>query len=183
MPSLHTIMTSTIRLPWSFLCSLLLWVLPGCGIYSFTGANIAPDVKTYSVTNLVDRSGAGPPTLSQTMTEKLRDYIQSNTSLAGVPSNGDIQYEGSITGYTLMPLAAQASQPGQPDVAAQTRLTITLNIKFTNTKDPDATVEQAYSFYADFPQTTPLASVQNQLIETIADQIMLDIFNKTLANW
>lgn len=162
---------------------LFMVLMSSCGIYSFTGASISPDIKTYSVANLVDRSGAGPPTLSQLMSEKLRDYIQTNTSLSGVRSGGDIQYEGSITGYTLTPLAAQASQPGQPDVAAQTRLTITVQIKFINTKDADGNVDQSYSFYADFPQTTPLQTVQNQLIETISDQLMLDIFNKTLANW
>ena len=161
----------------------LIFFLGGCKYYSFTGANISPDVKTISVTNFVDRSGGGPPTLSQTFTEKLRDYYQKNTSLTGVQANGDLQLEGSITGFALTPIAAQASNPNQPDVAAQTRLTITVSVKYANLKDPSVNFEQPFSFYADFPQATPLASVQTELIETISDQIMLDIFNKTVANW
>lgn len=158
--------------------------LTACRYYSFTGANISPDTKTISIANFVDRSGGGPPTLSQTVTEKLRDYFQKNaSSLTGVTNNGDLQFEGSITGFTLTPIAAQASNPSQPDVAAQTRLTITIAVKFINTKDKEASFEQPFSFYADFPQATPLATVQNQLIDTILDQIMLDIFNKSVANW
>ncbi len=166
-----------------YVWALLLLSLGGCKYYSFTGANISPDIKTISIGNFVDRSGGGPPTLSQLFTEKARDYFQRNTSLSGVSSNGDLQIEGSITGYSLTPIAAQASNPNQPDVAAQTRLTITVMVKYANTKDTEANFEQPFSFYADFPQATPLASIQNQLIETISDQIMLDIFNKTVANW
>lgn len=162
---------------------LLVMNLTGCKYYSFTGANISPDTKTISVSNFVDRSGGGPPTLSQTFTEKLRDYFQRNTSLTNVQTAGDLQFEGSITGYALTPIAAQASDPSRPDVAAQTRLTITVTVKFVNTKDPETNFEQPFSFYADFPQSTPLASVQNELIETITDQIMLDIFNRSVANW
>lgn len=170
---------------WRFVLvfAMLGLMLNGCKYYSFTGANISPDTKTISVANFVDRSGGGPPTLSQTFTEKLRDYFQRNTSLTNVQSAGDLQFEGSITGYALTPIAAQASDPSRPDVAAQTRLTITVTVKFVNTKDPDTNFEQPFSFYADFPQSTPLASVQNELIETITDQIMLDIFNRSVANW
>lgn len=163
----------------------LLWLLvigactlSGCKWYSFTGASISPDIKTISISNFLDRSGLGPPTLSQNFTEKLRDYYQRNTSLAQVKSNGDLKLEGSIIGYTVTPLAATAQQ-----IASQNRLTITVQVKYINTKDKEGNVEQNFSFYADFPQELGLSSVERNLIETISDQIILDIFNKTVANW
>lgn len=154
-----------------------------CKYYSFTGANISPDVKSISIETFVDKSGGGPATLSQFFSERLRDYYQRNTNLSVKTSGGDLQIEGSITGYTLAPLAPTAPAPGRPDIASQTRLTITVQVKYINTKDEDQNFEAPFSFYADFPQSTPLSSVQNQLIETITDQIALDIFNKTVANW
>lgn len=157
---------------------LLMLILPGCGIYSFTGTNISPDVKSISIANFIDRSGLGPPYLSQRFSEKLRDYYQRNTNLILARSKGDLQVEGNITGYALSPVAATVAE-----VASSTRLTITIQVRFANLKDDTQNLENSFSFYKDFPSNTSLQSVEQQYIEDITDQIILDIFNKTVANW
>lgn len=162
--------------------SLVLWVLclalPGCGIYSFTGTNISPDVKTVSIQTFVDRSGGGPPNLSQTFSEKARDYFQRNSGLSVIGKDGDLQLEGAITGYQLSPVNTSASE-----VAEQTRLTITVQVKYINLKDETQNFENSFSFFADFPRSANLSTVEAGLIDQISDQIILDIFNKTVANW
>ncbi|MES2387541.1 MAG: LptE family protein [Bacteroidota bacterium] len=159
---------------------MLIWlpVMQGCHVYSFTGTNISPDVKSISVSNFVDRSGLGPPYLSQRFSEKLRDYFQRNTGLALIRTNGDLQVEGNITGYSVSPVAPTAQQ-----VAAQTRLTITVQLRFSNLRDEEQNIDQSFSFYKDFPANVNLQDVQAAYIDEITDQLILDIYNKTVANW
>lgn len=164
-----------------FLLLLIPFLLSSCGIYSFTGASVSPDTKTISILNFDDRSASGPTFLAQAFTEKAREYFQRNTSLALVNREGDLNLEGSIMQYNLTPVAPVGAQGVER--AAQTRLTIGVKVKFTNSKDSKQNFEQVFSFYQDFDQAKSFASVERELIETISDQIVLDIFNKSLANW
>lgn len=168
-----------------FFLSLL---LGGCGVYSFTGANISPDIKTISIQTFYDEVGTGPPNLSQLFTEKIRDYYQQNTSLTLVPNEGDLQLEGSITGYRLTPMAPRASGSqnfNDADIAALQRLTITIRVTYLNTQDDSYDFEgQNFSFYQDYdPEKEDFNSIEATLVEEIYDAIILDIFNASVANW
>ena len=157
---------------------LISFSLSGCGIYSFTGSALSPDIKTISIETFPDRSNGGPSYISQVFTDKAREYFQSNSKLAILQSNGDLQITGYISGYTLSPVA-----PTGNNVAAKTRLTITVKVKYQNTKNEENDFEQDFSFFSDFDQTQTLSAVERGKIEEISDQILLDIFNKTIANW
>jgi hypothetical protein len=159
--------------------------LSGCGIYSFSGASISPDIKTISIESFYNDTGMGPPNLSQLFTEKIKDYYQQNTSLAIVKSDGDLHLEGSISRWDLSPMAPTSSgDPNIPDVAGLMRLTITVQAEYTNSQDDTFNFKKSFSFYDDFnPNTQTLSAIENQLIETIFDQIILDIFNSSVANW
>jgi len=171
-----------------FLAILLLIFLAGCGVYSFTGANISPDVKTISIQTFYDEVGTGPPNLSQLFTEKIKDYYQQNTSLSLVSNEGDLQLEGSIVGYTLTPMAPKSSGSqtvADADIAALQRLTITVNVTYVNTQDDTFDFQgQRFSFYQDYdPEKQDFNSIEADLVEEIYDAIVLDIFNATVANW
>ena len=171
-----------------FIGAFLLIFLAGCGVYSFTGANIAPGTNTISIQKFFDEVGTGPPNLSQLFTEKIRDYYQQNTSLTIVPEEGDLQVEGSIVGYRLSPMAPRASGSQNfedTDIAALTRLTITVRVTYLSTQDDTFDFEgQNFSFYLDYdPERQDFNSIEAELVEEIYDQIILDIFNATVANW
>jgi len=158
----------------------------GCGVYSFTGTTLPPTIKTLSVGDFFNETDGSPANLGQTFTNSLRDYFQSNSSLIIVQDEGDIQLEGTITGYRLSPIAPTASRLGNSSVttASMTRLTITVKTAYTNTVDEDQSFNRDFSFYADFDSNTEsLASVENDLIQTIFEQIIQDIFNATVAVW
>jgi hypothetical protein len=167
---------------------IILVFLVGCGVYSFTGANISPNVRTISIQTFFDEVGTGPPNLSQLFTEKIRDYYQQNTSLSIVPNEGDLQLEGSIVGYALTPMAPRSggSQNFEDaDIAALQRLTITVNVTYVNTQDDSFDFDgQRFSFYVDYdPEQQDFNSIEAELVEEIYDAIVLDIFNATVANW
>ena len=153
--------------------------MQGCKVsYNFNGASIAADVKTFSVQNFPNYAPTVQPTLSQTFTEKMKNKFLAQTNLKLIDKNGDIDFGGSITGYAVAPTAIQGN-----DIAANNRLTITVKVKFTNTKDEKQNFETSFSRFADYPSTKDLVTVETTLIQTITDQLIDDIFNKSVSNW
>lgn len=162
---------------------LLMFVLTGCGNYTFTGTNTA--AKTISVQLFFNDSGQGPANLSQLFTEELRDYYQRNTSLNIVDNEGELQVDGSIVSYYTAPVAPRATGSDlTSDVAGATRLTVSIQVNFLNTLNEEEDFTRNFQFYADFDsQTSTLTAEEDQLIETIFEQVVFDIFNATVANW
>ena len=118
------------------------------------------------------------PTLSQSFTTGLKDKIQSQTPLTIVNRQGDYEFEGEITGYSVAPVAIQGN-----DVAAMNRLTITVRVRFTNKFDETQNFDQSFSRYADYASSRNLSSVEGTLVSEICDALTDDIFNKAFVNW
>ncbi len=149
-----------------------------CKIYSFTGTTLSNDLKTISIQNFVMNTAGGPPNLSLSFAEKLKEYYQRNTNLKIKPNDADLLLEGAITGYELSPVSATSG-----DKAAMNRLTIKVEIRFVNRQDDSQSFEKEFSFYQDFPQEQILSQVENTLVPKIIDQLVLNIFNDTAAQW
>lgn len=160
--------------------SLAILLLASCTIsYKFNGASINYNlVKTISVSDFPIRAALVYPPLADVFTNSLKDAYTQQTALQMVDANGDLQVEGEITGYDLTPQAV-----GTDAYATQTRLTITVKVRFTNTKEPQYDFDRTFSAYQDFSSTQMLTDVQDQLIETITDELVDLIFNATVANW
>lgn len=123
------------------------------------------------------------PSLSQTFTEALKGKILRSTPLDLLRPIGDVNFEGTITQYNVAPVAIASGGDQNRGQANQTRLTITVQVKFTNTKDDKLSFDQSFSRFADFPKNQSLASVQSQLIQSITDELIDDIFNRAFSNW
>ena len=159
--------------------AIIILSLHGCKInYSLTGASIDPEVKTVSVQYFPNYAPLVQPTLSQAFTESLKDKFLSETNLVLVDGTGDMNFEGTITGYSISPIAIKANE-----TAALNRLTITINVKFTNTKDEKQNFESAFTRHEDYESSLDLSSVEEGLIKQINDQLVEVIFNKAAVNW
>ena len=152
--------------------------LAACGIYSFTGASISADIETVSVDYFQNNASMVQPTLSNIMTERLKDQFISQTNLSLTDAIGDLQFEGEITGYKVKPIAIQANE-----TAAQNRLTISVKVTFTNNLDENQNYSQSFSHYADFDSSQDLSSIETELIDQIVEVLSENIFNKAVANW
>ena len=154
-------------------------LLPSCKMsYSFTGANLSPLIKTYSVYYFPNRARLINPTFSQSFTEGLREKLRRQTSLNELSESGDIEFEGQITGYEVRPMSIQ-----KEDLAAQNRLTVTIKLKYTNTKVPDESFERNFSAFEDFDSSLSISDVEDELSALIITKLTEDIFNATIANW
>lgn len=163
-----------------FVIVLFLLVNASCNIsYKFNGASIDYNVtKSIMISNFVNQAPLVYPPLEQRFNEALKDMFTRNTRLSIVPQNGDMEIEGEIVGYELTPLAVQ-----EDAFAAETKLTMSVRMRFRNNKAEGQDKEETFSANRNFPSSVMLNDVQDQLIKELTDEIVDQIFNSTMANW
>lgn len=154
-------------------------IVHSCGIYSFTGTSIQPEVKTVTINYFEYKALKVNPSLSNQMTEAMQDKFLKLTKLEQVEMDGDIEVIGAITGYDVKATAVTANES-----VAQNRLTVTVKVSFVNRKFLEDNFEdKSFSAYQDFDATQALESVESTLCEDIVEQLCEDIFNATVAQW
>ena len=146
--------------------------------YSFTGVSLSAQVRTYSVYFFPNRAKLVNPTLSQLVTEELRDKLRRKSPLREAAESGDLVFEGFIENYELKPMSVQKG-----DVPAQNRLTISIMVKYTNNVDTYQSFERSFSGYEDFDSSLSWNDVEDIYVPIIVDKILEDLFNATIANW
>ncbi len=153
-------------------------IVHSCGIYSFSGTSIQPDVHTITISLFEYKALRVNPTLANDLTEAIRDQFHKLTRLEEVTEDGDLELEGEITGYDTRSIAVTSDE-----VASQNRLTVTVKIYFTNRKYPEDDVETTFSRYADYSSDYSLDAMESELCEEIIEELVDDIFNATVAQW
>ena len=173
--------TNRCRKFWMGMLALIAVVaLAGCRLtVSLTGGNVDPRAKTVYIQTFRNNATLVNPTLSNEFTSALKDRIQGQTPLTIIDTqNGDYKLEGEITGYSINPVAIQGDE-----TAAMNRLTITVNVRFTNTFDDTKNFEQSFSRYVDYSSTQNFTSIESSLVSSINEALTEDIFNKAFVNW
>lgn len=162
-----------------FLLTLTL-IASSCRIsYSFRTASIDYELtKTLMIAHFVNQAPLVYPPLEQRFNEEMKDMFTRNTRLQLVNQNGDMEIEGEIVGYELTPMAVQ-----EDAFASETKLTMTVRMRFRNNKSDAPEMEERISANRTFSSNTIFDSVQDQLIGELIDEIVDQIFNATMANW
>ncbi len=163
-----------------FVVLIIVAIFSGCTIaYKFNGASIDyTKTKTIAVAEFTNTSELVYAPLAQQFSEKLRDIYTRNTRLQVLKKGGDMQLEGEITEFYLTPMAISADT-----YASQTKLTVTINVRFKNNKNPQDDFEKKYSAYQAFDSSKLLNDVQDELLKTIMEEISDNIYNETVAKW
>ena len=158
---------------------MLSWLAQGCFTFKLTtrDASIPLEAKTVSVQYFQNMARIVEPVLSQQITDDFKDYIQGNTKLTMVNGAGDLDFEGSITGYEVKPISITSEE------ASQNRFTISVNVKYTCAVKEDMDFEASFSRYEDFSSTQNFEDVKAELTEKIVKLLIEDIFNKAFVNW
>ena len=153
-------------------------LVSSCGIYSFSGTSIQPDVKSITIPYVEYTALRVNPSLANDLTEALKEKYRKLTSLEEVDVDGDLELVCTVTGYDVKATAVTANE-----MASQNRLTVTVKIEFSNKKYPEDDVSNNFSAYEDFDATLSLDAVESGLCETIIEKLVEDIFNATVAQW
>lgn len=155
-------------------------LLSGCSIkYGFTGGSL--DYSKYASISIVDFPNNAElvnPTLSQFFSESLKDKYTRSTKLALLREGGDMHLEGEIVGYQLQAMAISADS-----YASETKLTLTINVRFMDTKNPEQDFETRYSASQLFDSNRMLSDVEGELMDVLVKEIVDKIYNDTVARW
>lgn len=151
-----------------------------CKVYSFTGANIPPDIKTFSVELFQNRANNGPASLAQLFTDRLKQKMLVEANLNQVTTEADLEFKGAIVAYTLTSDAPVAGTSN-----ALNRISITVQVEMTNNRRNEDSWKGPESFtrYAQYPSSEGLSSVEDQLVAEINKQLVDDIFQRALVKW
>lgn len=158
----------------------VLCILSSCSIsYKFNGANINyQTTHSISVADFPNNAAMVNPTLSNNLSEGIRDLYQRQTRLQVLRKGGDLELEGEITGYDISQGAI-----GTDSYATESKLTITVMVHFTNNINPEESFDKAFSAYQTFDSSRLLTDVQDELCTIIIKEISENIYNETVAKW
>ena len=149
----------------------------GCGVYSPYGAQTS-GAKTFAVMGFNPVNPLASASSALLLTELMRDRIQRQSTLKLQSSNGELRFEADIVQWSVTPVNVQGDE-----VAASNRLTIGILMRYENSLDPSLSFERKFSRFADYRSDQDLFSIEDQLVETIGEQLTQDVFNATLGNW
>ncbi len=152
--------------------------LSRCGVYSFSGGSVG-EAKTINITYFPNNASFVEPTLSQKITEALREKFLQQTNLNLVNDDADLTFEGEVTQYRISPTSATADNR-----ASQNRLTITVKVKFFNRLEEDKNFDKSFSHFYDYDANALLTGATLEEAYTIIfERITQDIFNASVAQW
>jgi len=153
--------------------------LSGCGIYSFSGTSIKPDVHTITIEPVVNNAMKVNPALANSLTEALIDKFKKLTSLENVEADGDLVLYVTVESYDVKAQGVSANE-----TVAQNRLTVTCKATFDNVKHPEESFEKkSFAAYQDYDAERSLDEVESTLCDEIIETLVEDIFNASVAQW
>lgn len=159
---------------------LLVMALTACSVsYKFNGASINyNETKTIQIADFPIRSSYVWGPMASIFNNQLKDTYANHTRLIQVKRNGDLKVEGEITQYSQRNKSVNSE-----GVSAQTELSMTVNVRFTNNKNHKEDFERQFTSSKTYETTQSLASVQEELVTQMVKDLTDQIFNATVANW
>ena len=147
--------------------------------YKFNGASIDySKTKTIQIADFPIRSAYVWGPMAPMFNNELKDKFANQTKLSLVKRNGDLKIEGEITQYSQRNKSVSSE-----GYSAQTELSMTVNVRFTNTVKHDEDFERSFTASAPYETTRSLSAVQDELVTQMVKEIVDQIFNATVANW
>ena len=155
-------------------------LLISCSVsYKFNGASIDyTKTKTIQIADFPIRATYVWNPMYSIFNNQLKDQYAQQTRLSQVSRNGDLKLEGEITRYEQRNKSVSSE-----GYSAQTELTITVNVRFTNTKKHDEDFERTFTASQSYDTRQSLNAVQEELVTVMVKDIVDQIFNATVANW
>ena len=163
----------------AFALVAMTWISCAFSGYKFNGASIDyTKTKTIQIADFPIRSSYVWGPMGPMFNNQLKDEFASHTKLSQVKRNGDLKIEGEITQYSQRNKSVSADGS-----SAQTELSITVNVRFTNNANHNEDFERQFTASKSYGTTQSLASVQEELVTQMIKDLTEQIFNATVANW
>lgn len=160
--------------------AVCLLLLAACSVsYKFNGVSIDYNkVHTIQIADFPIRSTYVWGPMGLMFNNQLKDVFANHTRLQQVKRNGDMKIEGEITQYQQRNKSVSSE-----GYSAQTELSITVNVRFTNNTNHSEDFERQFTATSSYETSRSLNSVQEELVTQMVKDLTDQIFNATVANW
>lgn len=175
------ILTSKTKISSSFYFLLILILIlstASCKVYRFTDASVDPNWKTFSMNQTINVSTLQNPNAAPTFTEKMKDKFIRETRLALNRDNSDLEFSATIIEYNIDPVSISNTE-----TTAQNRLNISVKVECINNADKTKSYTVTFRDGENYDANRQFIDVENDLVNTIYDRLVQQIFNRTFGNW
>lgn len=155
-------------------------IMSGCTVtYRLNGASIDYNtIKTITVETFSNRAAYQWAPMAPMLNTSISDIYNRQTKLRQVKRDGDLVLSGEITAYDQTNKSVAAD-----GYSSMVQLKMTVKVKFTNNKNHDDDFDRSFSANREYDSSQQLASVQEELVQQMIDDIVDQVFNATVANW
>jgi hypothetical protein len=155
-------------------------IMSGCTVsYRLNGASIDYNtIKTITIETFSNRAAYQWAPMAPMLNTSMSDIYNRQTKLRQVKRDGDLVLSGEITAYDQTNKSVAAD-----GYSSMVQLKMTVKVKFTNNKHHDDDFDRAFSANREYDSSQQLASVQEELVQQMIDDIVDQVFNATVANW
>ncbi|MCX6149179.1 MAG: LPS assembly lipoprotein LptE [Ignavibacteriales bacterium] len=169
------------NLTYSLFVILLVVNFTGC-FYSFTGASVAPHLKSVAIPVFEDKSGSGEPNLRETFTQKqIQKFIDDNTLQVAEKVNADAVLECAIISMNDAPNVVTSVE--RNETVSSRRINITVKVVFKDLVQKKIISDKKYTNYGDYDTKDNVVEARRQAIESAINKLTDDILLGTVSNW
>lgn len=161
-------------------------IITACSVsYSFRGIDIDyTKIKTMELRDITNQAPLLQMPLLISFNEHLKDVYTRNTKLVFVEAGGDLELEGEVVRFDLTPMSVKETGGDNNQMrASETRLTMSVKIRFRNNVNSAKDKEETITAYRDYDSNKMFDDIQNELMEELKKDIVDQIFNTTLSDW
>ena len=151
--------------------------IASCGVYSPYGAATS-GAKTFSVSIFEATHPLVSATSALSISESLVDRIQRQSTLKLVSGESELKFSGRVVDWLVQPINVQGDE-----TASANRVTITVDVIYTNSLDESLSFQRKFSRFVDVPSSSDIFSIEDEIASEIGELLSLDIFNASLGNW
>ncbi len=175
---MNTTLIYKMKNTFKILSLLLVLFLTACtgAKYTLQGGKIPG--TSFSIENFENNAPLGNPNLNIVVQDLLRERLVRETSLKYVPSDGDAEFTGVVTNYTITPVLGTGAE-----TVSLNRLTITLKVTYSNKIDNKNDFEKSFSDFDDFNSSDDISAKEEELIKSIGTKLVNQVFSQVLVDW
>ena len=151
--------------------------ISSCGVYSPYGAATS-GAKTFSVSIFEATHPMVSATSALSISESLVDRVQRQSTLKLVDGESELTFSGRVVDWLVQPINVQGDE-----TASANRVTITVDVIYTNNLDESLSFQRKFSRFVDVPSSSDIFSIEDEIASEIGELLSLDIFNASLGNW
>ena len=149
----------------------------GCCFYSLKAVHLPPDIKTVSIHYIPNQAPKVNPALSQLLMDAMRNKFLNESNLKIVDKNGDLDFTGVITDYTITAVGRSGN------ISTGNQLSISVKMDYVNHKKEKEKWSQTFTKTETFDASQNLSAIENTIATDICKMLVDDIYNKSVVNW